>query len=136
MFDEVHLGMDAPTRQQFYDELIADFAEQPRTIILASHLISEVESFLETVTILAGKTILLSDESDRLRTQGITLTGPTAAVERICAGHTTVGHRDLGPTREVTLFEEVAPVAVRAAQEAGVSVDPAPLQDLFIHLTK
>lgn len=57
MFDEVHLGMDAPTRQQFYDELISDFAERPRTIILASHLISEVESFLETVTILAGKTI-------------------------------------------------------------------------------
>lgn len=136
MFDEVHLGMDAPTRQLFYDELIADFAEHPRTVVIASHLINEIESFLETVTILAGKTILLSDESDRLRTQGITLTGPTAVVESICAGHTTVGHRDLGPTREVTLFEELDPVTVREAQDAGLSVGPAPLQDLFIHLTK
>lgn len=110
MFDEVHLGMDAPTRQQFYDELIADFAERPRTIILASHLISEVESFLETVTILAGKTILLSDESDRLRTQGITLTGPTAAVERICAGHTIVGHETLDqPVRSPSLRKSPRP---------------------------
>lgn len=136
MFDEVHLGMDAPTRQQFYDELIADFAEHPRTIILASHLINEVESFLETVTILAGETILLSDESERLRSQGITLTGPTAVVERICAGHTAVGHRDLGPTREITLFEELDPAVLRAAEESGLTVGPAPLQDLFIHLTK
>ncbi len=136
MFDEVHLGMDAPTRQLFYDELIADFAEHPRTIIIASHLINEIESFLETVTILAGKTILLSDESERLRARGITVTGPTAVVERFCEGHTSVGHRDLGPTREVTLFEELDPATVRAAQDAGLSVGPAPLQDLFIHLTK
>lgn len=136
MFDEVHLGMDAPTRQQFYDELIADFAEHPRTIIIASHLINEIESFLETVTILAGKTILLSDESERLRAQGTTLTGPTAVVARFCEGHTSVGHRDLGPTREVTLLEELDPATVRDAQDAGLSVGPASLQDLFIHLTK
>lgn len=136
MFDEVHLGMDAPTRQQFYDALIADFAEHPRTIIIASHLINEIESFLETVTILAAKTVLLSDESERLRTQGITLTGPTDAVQRICQGHAVVGHRDLGPTREVVLFEKLDSATELAAQEAGISVGPAPLQDLFIHLTK
>lgn len=49
MFDEVHLGMDAPTRQRFYDELLTDFAEHPRTVLLSTHLISEIEHLLAWV---------------------------------------------------------------------------------------
>jgi hypothetical protein len=34
MFDEAHLGMDAPTRRLFQEELLADYVEHPRTIPL------------------------------------------------------------------------------------------------------
>ena len=54
MFDEVYLGMDAPSRRRFYDLLIADYVEHPRTIILSSHLISEVEQLFEGVVVLDG----------------------------------------------------------------------------------
>ena len=47
IFDEVYLGMDAPTRYAFYDELLADYAEHPRTILLSSHLVEEVERLFE-----------------------------------------------------------------------------------------
>jgi ABC-2 type transport system ATP-binding protein len=135
MFDEVHLGMDAPTRQLFYDALIADFAEHPRTVILSSHLISEVESLLETVTILHHGKVLLSGEADDLRSQGMTLTGPADVVDRISAGHQIVGQRDLGRTRQVTLFGADDDVA-RAARQAGLELGGVPLQDMFIHLTE
>lgn len=136
MFDEVHLGMDAPTRQRFYDELIADFAEHPRTVIVSSHLISEIEPLLETVTILAGGTVLLSAEADDLRSRGVTLTGPADAIERATVGHAVVGMRDLGPTRQVTLFGDLDPPALHEAERSGVKVGRVPLQELFIHLTE
>ncbi|MGB3828154.1 MAG: ABC transporter ATP-binding protein [Ornithinimicrobium sp.] len=136
MFDEVHLGMDAPTRQQFYDALIADFAEHPRTVILSSHLISEVEPLLETVTILVGGTVLLSEEADDLRRHGVTLTGPAAAIDKAATGQTVVGVRDLGPTRQVTLFGALDPQALQEAERSSVQVGPVPLQELFIHLTE
>ena len=41
-FDEPYLGLDAVARQIFYDRLLADYAEHPRTVILSSHLIDEV----------------------------------------------------------------------------------------------
>ncbi len=135
MFDEVHLGMDAPVRQRFYGELIADFAEHPRTLIISSHLISEIEPLLETVTMLIGGTVLLSDDADDLRRRGATLTGPAAAIERAAVGHSVVGQRDLGPTRQVTLFEDLDPRALQEAERSGVQVGPVPLQKLFIHLT-
>ena len=135
MFDEVHLGMDAPSRQRFYDELLADFAARPRTIILSSHLINEIETMLETVTILHAGRVLLSDEADELRARGVTLTGPTAAVDQLCAGQSVIGTRDLGPTRQVTLFGDLDTATLERAEHVGVQAGPVPLQDLVIHLT-
>ena len=42
LFDEPYLGLDAVARQLFYDRLLADFAEHPRTVVLSTHLIDEV----------------------------------------------------------------------------------------------
>jgi len=39
ILDEVYLGMDAVARAAFYRELLADYLDRPRTIILSTHLI-------------------------------------------------------------------------------------------------
>ena len=135
MFDEVHLGMDAPSRQRFYQELLKDFAEHPRTIVLSSHLISEIEHMLETVTILHEGRLLLSGEADDLHTRGATLTGPAAVVDQHANRLQVVGTRDLGPTRQVTVFGDLDERSLDAAQHDGLQVGAVPLQDLFIHLT-
>lgn len=135
MFDEVHLGMDAPARQLFYDTLLADFAEHPRTIILSTHLISEIEHLLETVTILHEERLLLSEETEDLRRRGATITGPAQAVASYSEGQQVLATRDLGPTRAVTLFGDLDDDALYRAQRDGLDVGPVPLQDLFIHLT-
>ncbi|HBN82904.1 MAG TPA: ABC transporter, partial [Clostridiales bacterium] len=41
IFDEAYLGMDAPTREIFYQELLEDQSNHPRTFILSTHLVSE-----------------------------------------------------------------------------------------------
>lgn len=135
MFDEVHLGMDAPSRQLFYDLLLADFAEHPRTFILSSHLISEIEHLLETVTILHRGRLLLTDEAETVREQGATLTGPAARVDALAATLPVIGVRDLGPTREVTVYGVLDDEKLAAAERDGLHVGPVPLQELFIHLT-
>ncbi|WP_300048340.1 ATP-binding cassette domain-containing protein [Trueperella sp.] len=37
IFDEIHLGMDAVLRRDFYDVLLKDFIDHPRTIIISNH---------------------------------------------------------------------------------------------------
>lgn len=136
MFDEVHLGMDAPSRQRFYDELLADVVAHPRTVVLSSHLINEIEQLLERVVILDAGRVLLSEDAETLRGKGATLTGPAAAVTRAVDGLTVVGERALGPVRQVTVFDDLDDGALADAREAGLEVGPVPLQDLFIHLTE
>ncbi|MFK5582210.1 MULTISPECIES: ATP-binding cassette domain-containing protein [unclassified Serinicoccus] len=136
LLDEVHLGMDAPTRQHFYDELIADYVENPRTYVISSHLIAELEPIVETVTILSRGALLLQSGADDVRARGLTLTGPTATVDDLVGGLPVIGTQDLGPTRRVTLFGELDQHALEHARSVGVEVGRVPLQDLFIHLTE
>ena len=54
VFDEPYMGLDAVARQLFYDRLLQDYSENPRTIVLSSHLIDEIAHLLEHVVVIVG----------------------------------------------------------------------------------
>jgi ABC-2 type transport system ATP-binding protein len=136
MFDESHLGMDAPSRVAFHDELLRDFMAHPRTIVISTHLIDELSPLFEEVLILDEGRLLLKDETEVLRTRGAAVTGPAEAVDRFVAGHTVLGERQLGRTKSATVYGGLDEHHRRAARDAGLDLDPIALQDLFIHLTQ
>lgn len=135
MFDEAYLGLDAPSRYAFYDALLADYAAHPRTIVLSSHLIEEVERLFEHVIVLDEGRVLVDDDAEALRARGVTVTGPTAKVETFTAPWRVVARTSLGPTLQATVVDELPPDVVERAATAGVELGSVPLQDLFVHLT-
>lgn len=136
MFDESYLGMDAPSRYAFYDELLADFMANPRTIVISTHLIEEVSSLFEEVVLIDEGRLLLREEAERLRSRGATVVGPEAAVDRFTDGLAVLGEKRLGPTKSVTVYGELDEARVAAGRDAGLELGPVPLQDLFVHLTE
>ncbi|HEY0117703.1 MAG TPA: ABC transporter ATP-binding protein [Cellulomonas sp.] len=135
ILDEVHLGLDAPSRYAFYDALLADYVDHPRTIVLSSHLIDEVERLLEDVVVLHRGRVLLTVDAESLRAQGIAVTGPTAAVDAFVAGRRTLGRQRLGGASQVTVLGVVDDESAAVARATGLDLGPVPLQDLFVHLT-
>ncbi|WP_100444876.1 ATP-binding cassette domain-containing protein [Glycomyces xiaoerkulensis] len=135
MFDEVHLGMDAPTRDRFYSELLADYMERPRTVILSTHLIDEVANYLEEVVIVDRGRLLRHDPLEALQGMGAALTGPAEAVDDAVAGLETLAEQRLGGTKSVTVAGALDAGRRERAAAAGVEIGPVGLQDLFIHLT-
>nr|NLD40141.1 ABC transporter ATP-binding protein [Actinomycetales bacterium] len=69
MVDEVYLGMDAVARRLFYDEMMADYVRYPRTILLSSHLLDEVEDLMEDVIVLNRGRVAVAGETDQVRKQ-------------------------------------------------------------------
>lgn len=136
MFDEVYLGMDAPSRRRFYDLLIADYVEHPRTIILSSHLIREVERLFENVVVLDHGRVLVAEEADTLRSHGVTVTGPAAEVDSATAGLRVLGEQELGPTKRVTVVGRLDDGALARFRAAGLEIGAVPIEDLFIALTE
>lgn len=135
MFDEVHLGMDAPSRYAFYEELLSDFMEHPRTIIISTHLIEEVSSLFESLTIIDQGRLLLQEDAEVLRNTGATITGSAAAVEEMTRDLNVLNEKRLGNTRSVVVYGALSDNHHRRAAEAGLDIGALPLQDLFVHLT-
>jgi ABC-2 type transport system ATP-binding protein len=135
IFDESYLGMDAPSRYAFYEELLADYAAHPRTIILSTHLVEEFGSLFEEVVIIGRGRLLVHDETDALRARSAAIVGPADAVERFVTGFTVLSERRLGGTRSATVDGPLTPAQRSQAEACGLQVEPVPLQDLFVHLT-
>lgn len=135
IFDEVYLGMDAPTRYAFYDELLRDYAEHPRTVILSSHLVQETERLFEYVVVVDRGRVLLAEPADDMRARGTSLTGNVSAVDRFVAGYRVLHRQELGPTVMVTIEGALAEREETEAVDLGIQVGIVPLQDLFGHLT-
>ncbi len=136
MFDEVYLGMDAPTRYAFYEELLSDYAANPRTIVISSHLIEEVERLFEHVLVLDEGKLLLQDAAESLREQGVRVVGNGAEVERFVQPYTVLNRRHLGRTTAATLYGNLTEDAERRAAAAGLDLESVSIQDLFVHLTE
>lgn len=135
MLDESYLGLDAPSRYAFYDELLADYAAHPRTIVVSSHLIEEVERLFERVVVLEEGRLLLAEDADELRARGVTVTGPADVVEAFVAAHAVLDRRSLGRTLQATVDGALDPAERRRAAELGLDLGPVALQDMFVHLT-
>ena len=131
-FDEPYLGLDAVARQLFYDRLLADFAENPRTILLSSHLIDEVANLLDHVMVIDEGRILIDAEADALRGAAATVIGPAAKVEAFLAGRKIL-HREMMATfAAVTVDEQLTPVQRAQAAKLGLEVAPVSLQQLIV----
>lgn len=136
ILDEVHLGLDAPSRYAFYDALLEDYVEHPRTVVLSSHLIGEVERLLEHVVVLDHGRVLLAQQVDALTGRGVSVTGPVREVERFVVGRTVLGRQQLGGTVQATVLATLSDAELADARTAGLELGPVPLQDLFVHLTQ
>lgn len=129
-FDEPYLGLDAVARQTFYDRLLADYAEHPRTVVLSTHLIDEVSELIEHTVVLDRGRVVIDEDVDVLRGKAVTVTGPAEAVERFAAGHIELHREKLGGFLRVTL-QDAVPQPV-----SGLDFEPVSLQQLVVRTTQ
>lgn len=148
LLDEPTQGMDAPHRRLFATALMDAYARRPRTIVIASHLISEIEPLVSRVVIINHGRLVAVDSAEALCDKVYRIEGPEEEVDRYARGHgltvlsrTSIarsasaivlagaGQTDGGPGRDA--------VRVVPSGSAGpdVAVSRVGLQDLFIALT-
>ncbi|AXK44303.1 ABC transporter ATP-binding protein [Brachybacterium saurashtrense] len=132
-FDEPYLGLDAVARRMFFDRLLADFTEHPRTVVLSTHHIDEVSTLLEHVVLLDEGRIAIDEEAETLQTAAIEVSGRAQEVREF------VGDADLLHFQELGALASAAVHADRGraerARAAGLQVAPVSLQNYIVHRT-
>ena len=136
IFDEAYLGMDAPAREIFYQEILADQAEHPRAFILSTHLVSEMDYLFDNVVIIDQGRLLLNEDYETISAQGASITGAADQVDAFVSGMKLLNEQKLGGTKSVMVYGALDEQQQLTARQQGLEIGPVPLQDLFIHLTE
>jgi ABC-2 type transport system ATP-binding protein len=133
LFDEPYAGLDAVARQIFYDRLLADYAESPRTILLSTHLIDEAAALFENVVVIDRGRVVLEAAADGLRGIATTVSGPVLAVDEFTAGRPVWNRRRLGSQASVVTVGQLDEAARARARSLGLDLAPLTLQQLVVH---
>ena len=129
IFDEPSLGLDAVIRERFYDAVIEDIAEHPRTMILSTHLIDEVSQLFEDVIIMDGGRMLLKSNCVELKEKAYYLSGKAEDVRAAAKDSLTMHEESFGNTLILSVLAQKG-----IGKSGNVDVQPMPLQKLFVWL--
>ena len=135
IFDEPYLGLDAVARGIFYDRLLEDYAEHPRTVILSTHLIDEVSRLLEHILVIDQGRLALDEDAEALRGRAFTVVGPAARVDIYTAGMELLAREPLGGQVAATVMGNGNMEDRKRTLAPGLSLAPVSLQQLLVHLT-
>lgn len=139
ILDEPTSGLD-PLMEAVFQDVIAQEKAAGRTILLSSHIMSEVEALADRVSIIRRGTIVQTGSLDQLRGQTRVTIRATLAHPPADLSSLTVLH-DAALDDHHRLTATVEPGQINAAmaelvphQMSALTVSPASLNDLFLRL--
>ncbi len=135
LFDEPSTGLDANNRYKFYKILMEDLEEHPRTVIISTHLIDEVESVLEEVIFIDKGNIIFKEEVDEIQSKSWAFTGKPEELKSL--ENKNIVYRDsMGSMEIVGIFDHISSEERRDLQSRGVDIGSISLQKLVVYMTE
>lgn len=135
LFDEPVLGLDANNRALFYKELIANYTEQPKTIVISTHLIDEIADILEEIIIIKDGEIILAQPIEEVMKLGYTISGDSTNVEIYAKGKKVIQEEIIGRLKIISIYQNRNEEDKKAIKELDLETTSIKLQDLIISLT-
>ena len=135
IFDEVTNGMDAPTRELFYSEVLAAKDREERIIILSTHIISEMEHLFDDIIMMHNGKILLHESTDELLEKGYTVAGKAERVRAFTDSKHVINVKFLGALQIDTVLGKLSYEEMDIAADDNLDISPLKLQEMFISLT-
>ncbi len=132
LFDEPYAGLDAVARRVFYDRLLGDYAEHPRTVLVSTHLIDEVSGLLERVVILDRGRIVLDAGADEARSAFTRVSGAVEAVEEFVAGRAVLERRGIASQESAVVAGGLHDDDRPWARELRLTLEPLSLQQVMM----
>ena len=134
LFDEPYAGLDPVSRQVFYDRLLADYAEHPRTVLLSTHLIDEAAGLFERVVVIDRGRIVLNTAADDLRGAATSVSGPAIAVAEFTAGRPVWNRRRIASQESAVVAGTLNETDRARAAALHLRLEPLTLQEVVVQV--
>jgi ABC-2 type transport system ATP-binding protein len=134
ILDEPTTGMDEAVRKDFYRALLKDYLAHPRTIIISSHHLNEIEDLLEDVLLIKDGKKHLHMPISELKEWAIGIKGPTEKVLELTNGEDLIYENRIGADTMYAVVKNN--FSTLEMEKAGIELSPVRASDLCVYLTK
>ncbi len=128
--DEPVLGLDANHRALLYKTIIEEYAKNPRTIVISTHLIEEIATVIEKVVVLHDCKVVLAESIEDLLNKGYSVKGSLLDVEDFIKNKNCLGVEKVGGFAVAYLLDDKPKTIDENMEITGLN-----LQKIFIELT-
>ena len=136
VLDEPTTGMDSAVRKDFYRALLKDYLEYPRTIIISSHLLSELEEILEDILLLNQGAKCLHLPVLELKELAVGIKGNASAVLHFIEGKEVILQEEFAKGNlYVVIRRMLIQKQLEELKQSGLEILPVSTDELCIYLT-
>ncbi|MFE8702963.1 ABC transporter ATP-binding protein [Cytobacillus sp. FJAT-54145] len=136
IFDEPTTGMDAAVRKDFYRALLKDYIDFPRTIILSSHHLNEMEDLLEDILLIKEGELCLHSSVEDMKEYAIGLSGKSNLVHQWTKDRDIIHYKNIDPDYVyIVVKNDYTESTLHQIEHDGVELNPVSANDLCIYLT-
>ncbi|MOA31258.1 hypothetical protein D3C78_1524070 [compost metagenome] len=121
-------------RERFYKELLEDYANHPRTILLSTHLIDEIAPVAERVYIIEDGSLLLHEDINHIRMAAYSVRGNSDAVASFTEGKRVLHTESYGHGTLAAIFEKLNDGDRLQARQLDITIENLTLQKFFSYL--
>lgn len=130
--DEPVLGLDANHRDMFYQALLKSYSSHPRTFVISTHLIGEIDQLVEHVLVLDDGRIIVDQSTEALLDQCFLVSGPVKVVDEYTHNLRVIHEQTLANIKTAYVFGKLDD---RQAIPDTVKIEHYDLQYLFMYIT-
>ncbi|MGI6492029.1 MAG: ATP-binding cassette domain-containing protein [Pelotomaculum sp.] len=136
IFDEPTTGMDAAVRKDFYRALLKDFMQHPRTVILSSHLLNEIDDILDDILLIKDGEKCLHLPIHELKEYAVGLQGKEETIAKMAEKAEVLYRKKLGiNSMYMAVRNQFTEEELQKARLRGVAISPVTADDLCMYLT-
>ena len=137
VLDEPVASLDPAGRRDFLRELVERTIENETTVVLSTHILSDLERVASDVAIMVAGKIILHQVLDTLTEHTHRVIGPTQLLKDIALGKELKRVDDrAGNTTLLLTSGEADQERIDAFRSKGIRVEAIALEDLFIEISQ
>ncbi|SDN80471.1 ABC-2 type transport system ATP-binding protein [Psychrobacillus sp. OK028] len=133
MFDEPTNGMDEAVRSDFYRALLKDYIAHPRSILISSHHLAEIEQLLEDILLIHKGRVVLHQSLDEVKEYAVAVQGLIADVERWTVGEEIIHSKRIDDQRLYVVVKNNS--KLERARIEGASIQTLAASEVCMYVT-
>lgn len=138
LLDEPFIGIDIEKRKMAYEILLRDYMEHPRTFVVSSHNLAELEGVLSEMVLIHQGELVFYQDMDQVREMLCRVSGSSENIQKYAEKRfeEQIVHRDSGELGDVLILRGSADSDLALeARQAGLEVESVAPEDVCVYLT-